>query len=414
MSTEIDFEAEGLLEGLEGDERESRLVLLERLNDEGVPLDDLRAAVAEGRLAVLPIEHLLGGEPAFSLAEVAERSGVPAELLSRQMRSLGVVVPETDAVTLSDEDLEQAHRTRALLDAGLEPDEIAELGRTIAVAMSQFAAASRQVMATAFSKPDDTERDVSDRVFEQTQALVPMVAPTMDYTYRLHLREQLRHAAFAAGGLRGRDVPAAETITVGFADLVGYTELGEGRPPEELGRVTGRLDELAREVAHGPVRLVKLIGDAAMFASPDTESLIEAMFELIEGMAGGDGAGSEGPRESFPLLRAGIARGPVLSQGGDFYGAPVNLASRITGVARPGSILVSGQVKRQVEELYAFSDAGHKQLKGISGTVHVYRCRDLVDDDEGDEGSTTGDGQGSRSPSDRRRRNARRSSRRRR
>jgi adenylate cyclase len=380
MAERIDFEAEGLLEGLTGAERESRLALLERLAGDGVPLEELRAAVEEGRLAVLPIEHQLAGEPRYSLEDVAERAGVPVDFLSRQLRSLGVAVPGPDEPALSKEDLDQAHRAKLLLDSGLEPGEIAELGRTIAVAMSQFAAASRQVMATAFARPEDTEHDIAERIGDHAESLIPLVGPTMDYVYRLHLREQLRHAAFAAGDLRGREAPASETITVGFADLVGYTELGQSVPPEELGRVTGRLDELAREVATGPVRLVKLIGDAAMLASPDTEALIEAMFDLLEGMEGEDGEGEEGAR--YPVLRAGIARGDVLSRGGDYYGAAVNLASRITDAARPGSVLVSKEVMEEVAALYDFSDAGRKHLKGISGTVHVFRCREPEHDEE--------------------------------
>ena len=364
MAKGIDFEAEGLLENLDGEERESRLALLERLEEDGVPLEELHKAVEEGRLAVLPIEHLLAGEPRYSLEEVAERAGLPVEFLSRQLRSLGVVVPGPEETALSAEDLEQAHRAKLLMDSGLEAEEIAELGRTIAVAMSQFAAASRQVMATAFARPEDTEHDIAERIGEQAESLIPLVGPTMDYVYRLHLREQLRHAAFAAGDLRGREAPASETVTVGFADLVGYTELGQSVPPEELGRVTGRLDEISREVATGPVRLVKLIGDAAMLTSPDTEALIEAMFELLEGMEV-DEEGEEG--SNFPVLRAGIARGAVLSRGGDYYGAPVNLASRITDVARPGSVLVSKEVMDEVAALYDFSDAGRKHLKGISG-----------------------------------------------
>lgn len=379
MAKRIDFEAEGLLDGLDGAERESRLALLERLEGDGVALEELRAAVEEGRLAVLPIENLLAGDARYSLNEVAERAGVPVDVLGRQLRSLGVAAPGPDEVALSADDLEQAHRARLLMDSGLEPDEIAELGRTIAVAMSQFAAASRQVMATAFALPEDTERDIAERIGQQAEALIPLVGPTMDYVYRLHLREQLRHAAFAAGDLRGRNAPASETVTVGFADLVGYTELGQSVPPEELGRVTGRLDEVSREVASGPVRLVKLIGDAAMLSSPDTEALIEAMFDLIDGM----GVEREGDEDAgFPVLRAGIARGDVLSRGGDYYGAPVNLASRITDAARPGSVLVSKEVMEEVAALYDFSDAGHKNLKGISGSVHLFRCREPEYDDE--------------------------------
>ncbi len=386
MPEPIDFEAEGLLAGLDGDERQSRLALLELLSSEGFALDDLKAAAEEGRLAVLPLERLLAGEPRHAIEEVAERSGVPIEVLERQWRSLGLVVPKRGEKLLGADDLESAHRARALLDSGLEPDSIAELGRTVAVAMSQFAAATRQVMASTFARPGDAEGDVADRIYEQAQTLIPLVGPTLDYAYRVHLREQLRHAAFAADELSSQAGTAAETIAVGFADLVGFTKLGEQVQPEELGRVTGRLEELSREISRGPVRLVKLIGDAAMLASPDTGALLEAMHELLEAMAAEE--------EGFPLIRAGVTRGAALSRGGDYYGAPVNLASRITDVARPGSVLVSAEVHEDCEGRYRFSRVPRKHLKGIEGTVELFRCRREDPEAGGEDSGTAGEARG--------------------
>ena len=376
MTETIDFDGQGLLEGLEGRDRESRLALLQWLVDDGVGLEDLRAAVSEGRLAVLPVERMLAGEPRFTPREVAERSGVPLEVLQRQWRSIGAAIPDSDEKAMSSEDLDAAHRQKALLDSGLDADSIAEMGRTIAVAMSQFAAASRQIMASTFAQEGDTEQEVSSRIYEQVRALMPLVGPTLDYVYRHHLREQLRHTAFGAGEVGARAGTSAETVTVAFADLVGFTRLGEELQPEELGRVTGRLDELAREVANGPVRLVKLIGDAAMLASPDTGALLEATHDLVDAMAEEE--------EGFPLIRAGVARGAALGRGGDFYGAPVNLASRVTGVARPGSVLVTSEVRDDGPDEYRYSRAGRKHLKGIAGTVDIYRCRRLDDDDGAD------------------------------
>ena len=264
MSETIDFEAEGLLEGLEDDERASRLALLERLASDGCDLDELRSAVADGRLALLPLERMLSGRPRYTTLEIAERSGVPIEELERQWRSLGVAVPGRDEVVMSADDLAAADRIREVLDAGLDSDQLAELSRTIAVAMSQFAAASRQVVGQTFVGEGGTEGEVSDRVKQGAGGLVPTVGPTLDYVYRLHLREQLRHAAFdeASDGGTVASPPDAGALAVGFADLVDFTKLGEQLPPEELGRVTGRLEVIAREVSHGPVRLVKLIGDA--------------------------------------------------------------------------------------------------------------------------------------------------------
>ena len=85
------------------------------------------------------------------------------------------------------------------------------------------------------------------------------------------------------------------------------------------------------------MRLVKTIGDAAMLASPEPEPLLDAALALI------DAADAEG--EDFPQLRAGAALGHALPRAGDWFGRPVNLASRITAIARPGSLLAEREVR---------------------------------------------------------------------
>lgn len=386
VSERIDFEAEGLLEGLDGERRESRLALLERLSADGVELEELRAAVADGRLALLPFERMLSGRPRYTTVEVAERSGVPIEELERQWRASGIAVPGRDEVVMGAEDLAAADRMREILDAGLDPDQLAELSRTIAVAMSQFAAASRQVVGQTFVGGGGAEDEVSDRVERGAGELIHTVGPTLDYVYRLHLREQLRHAAFDEEGEGGvGSPPAAGVLAIAFADLVGFTKLGEQLPPEDLGRVTGRLEAHAQEVARGPVRLVKLIGDAAMFASADTTALLESLHELLDRMGeASTGEADDDEDEPLPLVRAGCAYGPAFTRGGDYYGRAVNLASRITGSARPGTVLVSAEVRdRADEDAFRFSRARRRRLKGISGSVDLYRCRRRDDADEG-------------------------------
>ena len=139
----------------------------------------------------------------------------------------------------------------------------------------------------------------------------------------------------------GGELPGSREVAVCFADLVGFTRLGEEVPPDELGRLAARLEALAGDVAEPPVRLVKTIGDAAMLASPEPEPLLGATLRLI------DAADAEG--EDFPQLRAGAAMGQALPRAGDWFGRPVNLASRITSVARPGSLLVERALRESVE-----------------------------------------------------------------
>lgn len=384
VATTADFEAEGLLDDVSGEAREARERLLTELLEAGVELEELRAAVTEDRLALIPVEHALAGDERYSANEIADLSGVDPELLERQWRALGMVVGDRDARYLTGDDLEGARRVRAFLDAGLDPERMLESARVMAMAMSQVAAASRQMVGQLFDGETDDEAAAGANELEAARlyegiatALVPMVGPTLEHIYKLQLREQLRHAAVNAGTDEEASVgDEGDRMAIGFADLVGFTRLGEQLSAEEFGAISTRFGELASEVAKGPVRLVKLIGDAAMLAAPDPGTLLGTTLDLL------DAVEEEGG--SFPGLRGGVSFGHVLPRSGDLYGRTVNLASRITTIARPGSVLVADTVRDRLEGEFRFSDAGHKTLKGIGGAVKVYRARDL-DEEEGEE-----------------------------
>ncbi len=115
-----------------------------------------------------------------------------------------------------------------------------------------------------------------------------------------------------------------------------------------------------------------MIGDAVMFVSPDTGPLLDLALDLVQ-------AAEED--EEFPQLRAGLASGMAVGRWGDWYGRPVNLASRVCSRARPGSVLVTEPVADASEgDDYRFSAAGQKQLKGI-GAVPLWRARRALADD---------------------------------
>lgn len=374
---EMRFEQYGLLKGLSGEPRSERLELLEELRDDGFSLEELREAAQENRLALLRIQRDLGGETLYSVAEVAERAGLDRALLERLHRSVGMVAAEGDELHLTEEDLEAAVRARKLMDAGLADEAVLSIGRVIAVSMSQFAAAVRQAVAESVIEGATTETQVARRLEEMTRKLAPEVAPLFDHAFRLHMRQQLQHVAVDLGDGNG-EAREGDPMAVGFADLVDFTQLGDQVPPEELGRVTGRLDALAREVAGGSVRLVKMIGDAAMFSSPEPERLASALLDLL------DSAEAQG--DEFPVLRAGMAVGPLVERAGDLFGREVNMAHRLTGIARPGSLLVNEACAEAIGEgEFELSDAGRKRLKGFSDRVRAYRVRRLEADDAEDE-----------------------------
>jgi adenylate cyclase len=203
---------------------------------------------------------------------------------------------------------------------------------------------------------------------------MPMIGPMLDYMVRLHLRQAVRTEAINAAEREAGTLPGAREVTVCFADLVGFTRLGEQVAPDELGRVAQRLVDLTVERLRGEVRLVKTIGDAALLVGPDATTMLELALELI------DAADAEG--EDFPQLRVGMAAGAALSRAGDWYGRPVNLASRVTAIARPGSVLATREVRDAVGGAYRWSSAGARSLKGVDGPVRLYRARRLVRDED--------------------------------
>jgi adenylate cyclase len=366
-----DFEAEGLLEGVTGEAREARARLLAELEQDGVPLADLRRAVEEGRIALLPVERVLSGAGRrYTPDEVAELAGVEREFLDRQWRALGLALAGDEAV-YTERDVEAARRVAGLREAGLPDEGILEISRLLGMTMSQLAAANRSVIGGAFLGSADTEYEASRRLAAAAEAFLPIAVESLGYVLNLHLREQIRHDALAGGDELG-GAAAAQRVAVCFADMVGFTQLGESLAPDELGALTGRFGELATGAIEPPARIVKLIGDAVMVVGPEPEGIVEAAFRLIEA------AQAEGGE--FPILRAGIAYGESFPRGGDWYGRPVNLASRITDRARPGSVLVSEEVRDALGDRYQWSFAGAKRLKGIDGETPVFRCRRLGDE----------------------------------
>jgi len=365
-----DFEAEGLLEGLDPEASDARRKLLAELEADGVSLEELREAVEEDRLAMLPVERLFAGKgERYTAGQVAEEAGIDEEVLRAQRGALGLPVSEEDESRpiFSEADLEAAKRVRSLLDAGLPQDGMVEATRVVGLAMSQIAAASNALIGEALLEPGLSELEAAHRYVEAAKALRPLLTPAIQHALDLHVLEGLRSVAVGRAELEAGTLAGAREVTACFADLVGFTRLGEELPPDELGRVSGRLAALAREVTAPPVRLVKMIGDAAMLVSDEPEPALEAALDLI------DAAEAEG--DEIPDLRAGVASGSALSRAGDWYGRPVNLASRITNVARPGSVLAAEGVVTDDAAAFDLSFAGERRLKGIDGKVKLFRVR---------------------------------------
>jgi adenylate cyclase len=233
---------------------------------------------------------------------------------------------------------------------------------------ARIAEANRELAIRTLAEPGDTEDDLAMRLAAAAEYMVPLIGPAIVHAFEMHMLEQIRRDVIGAADLAAGEIGGAAELSVGFADLVEFTRLGEEIDPVELGQVAGRLEEMANAVAEPPVRLVKTLGDGAMFVCAEARPLLEASLELI--------AAAEAEGEQFPWVRAGLATGSVLPQSGDYYGRAVNLASRITNVARPGSVVVDAATREEAgEEGFAYSFAGERRLKGIDSRVKIFRAR---------------------------------------
>ncbi len=365
-----DFEAEGLLEDLEGEDREARLKLLTWLyEEEGVDLDTLREEVECNRLALLPADIVLGrSNYKYTPREIAELAGTSVNDFQNLIAAVGLPRPAPDQRRFDEADLRAARRLRRFQEAGIPTENLLAATRQVGSSAARIAQAHRDLVASDVISPDANEFEAAEQLRQASLSLLPLAEQAVEYALRSHFLDQIRNQAMALAspGLFGTE--EGVEVSVCFADLVGFTRLGERAELVEIGTVAKLLESVAIEVANPDVRLVKTIGDAAMLVSEDGAALFDAAIRFIEV---GNDAGDE-----LPALRVGVARGEAIHQVGDWFGPPVNLASRITETARPDSVLADQQaVEAAGEEAFKYSWVGQHKFKGLDRPVKLYRVR---------------------------------------
>jgi adenylate cyclase len=386
----MDFAKEGLLDGLEGDERAARTRLLESLMSDGFKLEELRQAVQEDRLALLPIERVFAGE--YTAREVSDQTGLPADTMLRIRRALGLPEAGPDEKIFSRVDIDAARSIKTFVEAGFDDGGLTEITRVLGEGMARLSAASGQIFAQTFLRPGESEDVLAARFAELAENMTVAFEPVLAAAFRAHALDSVRRAMLSQADRAAGQVADAQDLAVCFADLVGFTRLGAQTETQTLGNVVGTFSELAATAAETPVRLIKTIGDAAMLVSREPPALVEATLSLTEAVEAAD----------LPAVRAGIAWGSTIARSGDLFGHSVNLASRVTGIARPGSVLCTKEIHDAAPD-FDWSFAGRHRLKGVGDAVPLYRARRPATSDDQDSGD--GDsGSVKRPKADRRRR----------
>jgi adenylate cyclase len=291
-----------------------------------------------------PLADSLLGAAVFTARDVALQSGLPLDDTRRLWRALGFPPVEEDAVVFTKADVEILRAVRGLVELqSAHMDDVLQLTRVIGRSLDRVADAQVTTIADRLARGRDDQAPDAIALRElvaRIGTLAPSLEHVLGYVWRRHLLSALRRRS-AAPSASDRD------LTVGFADLVGFTAASQALAPHELTRVVERFEALAYEhVPERGGRVVKMIGDEVMLAVDDPPRAGDIAVALVEACA----------RDPLvPDVRVGLASGRTVAWEGDLYGPTVNLASRLVNLARPGTVLVDDAVGQRVQDDPRFS-----------------------------------------------------------
>ena len=355
---------EALLDGLVGDARRDRAELITWLLDRGFTVDQISASLTP---MMLPANRAMGDHGVYvSTREMSRMSGIELESLQQLMRAAGLPrIEDPDAAVVPLVDGQAVAHAKYLLDIGLNPAEAVAVVKVLTEGFGRFTAMMREPAFRLLVKPGASEVDIAEAAEALARAALPHAGPMLENLLRVQYRRMFEAEAIGVAERAAGSLPGARQVAVAFADLVGFTHLGEILAPEELEGLARRLAELAQDVAVPPVAFVKTIGDAVMLVSADATRLIEMVLDLI------DVAAARG----LPRLRAGVAAGLAVNRAGDWFGSPVNVASRVTALARPGTLLITDSARQSsgstVDLIWV--PVGAQRLRGVLGQVELFR-----------------------------------------
>ena len=312
------------------------------LLDLGCTDQEIDSAVEDDVLDLLVVDRILvPADHRLTQTEVAERTDIPLDVAKRFWRALGFLDVGEDEAAFTDMDIEAVHIFQSLVAMGLvDLDTAVQMARVIGSSMARIAEAETAPGSTPILMGSGDSILDADAFAEQAGASIPGMARLLEYVWRRHLQAATRRAMLHRA--RGSDEGIRPVMAVGFADMVGFTMLSQHLGDEALAAVVARFEELAHDtvVALGG-RVVKMIGDEVMFVVQTATSAAQIGLSLAEAYAGD---------ELLSDVRVALAVGPVLVKDGDFYGPVVNLASRLVGVAHPGTVLISDEFRQALRE----------------------------------------------------------------
>jgi adenylate cyclase len=360
----------------EGDVRRARLY--QGLERAGLPIEAMVEALERGELSFtfldLPVYDRFAGLSRRSFQQVSSREAIPLELLMVVREAIGFAQADPDDRMREDE-LRVVPLIKLQLSKGFDPAVIERWLRVYGDTLRRITETEADWWHTQISLPTlasglnegemlEFTNEWGDEFVSLTeQALLAIYRAKQEHTWTENLIEEIEDALDRAG-LRSRmtTLPA-----ICFLDIAGYTRLTEERGDEAAAELATRLTPLVQRPSdrHGG-KVVKWLGDGVMFHFREPGGAVLAALEMLEAISVAD----------LPPAHVGLHAGPVVFQGGDYFGRTVNIAARIADHAEAGQVLVSQEVVNSTDrEDLAFTPIGSVVLKGVSQPVELFSAR---------------------------------------
>jgi adenylate cyclase len=277
---------------------------------------------------------ILGERPSLTSEGVTDGAGVTVEQARRLWRALGFPDAGDEAV-FTDADLSALSALVGAVDAGaFDFDTAVRLTRAVGQTMARLADWQVATLTARVEQLEAGEEATGSRIGSALRLTEQVGIPferLLVYSWRRHLAAAV--ARVEALGANDADLHTTQ-VTVGFADLVSFTALSNRLEEDRIGDLVEIFESRCADVvAAQRGRIIKTLGDSVLFVSDDAVSAMDIALGIIDVI---------GHDHRLPDVRIGLATGSVVMQQGDVYGPPVNMAARLTAVARRNRVIADG------------------------------------------------------------------------
>ncbi len=277
------------------------------------------------------VRAILGEEPHLTAVDIIMASGLSEDDVRALWRALGFSDPgDAAAFTTADRDALAQLRT-TIHESPIDFETALRLTRAVARTMARLADWQVATLGQYVDQLEATGRGTGSRIVTAAQLLETVGRPfeqMMLYVWRRHLAAAVTRVEALGAGTSGL---STADLTVGFADLVSFTRLSAAVDQQRLGVLVEDFEARCADlIAAAGGRVIKTLGDSVLFVTDAPKTAIEIAADLIDQI---------GEQQALPDLHVGLATGLVAMRLGDVFGDPVNLASRLTSVARRNRII---------------------------------------------------------------------------